>query len=106
MCSPVVASQIFTVASADADAIKRPFGDIRTCETGLEWPRRTRWVLESIGAWREDDCDRERDREERGDLVRDVIRDGERERSRESDRLLDMDCDLNRDLDRDVRRLS
>lgn len=38
MCVPVAASQILTVASADADAMKRPSGEMRACDTGLVCP--------------------------------------------------------------------
>lgn len=37
-CRPVAASQIFTVASADADAIHRPSGEMRACDTGFVCP--------------------------------------------------------------------
>ena len=41
MLAPVTASQIFRVASADAEAMYLPLGEMRTCDTGFEWPRRT-----------------------------------------------------------------
>jgi hypothetical protein len=40
--APVVASQILAVPSADADAIQRPSGEMRTWETAAAWPWRER----------------------------------------------------------------
>jgi hypothetical protein len=44
VCSrvPVKASQIFMVQSAEAEAIRRPFGENFTLAIALLWPRRIR----------------------------------------------------------------
>lgn len=115
------------VPSADAEAIHRPSGEMRTWEIGFSWPRSSSegWKLgrsggslreerkgvvdvERWGVRREEVGERERDRER--DLERDLERESRRDRERDLDLDLDLDCEwesereaaLDLDGDRDL----
>lgn len=115
MCAPVSASQIMAVPSAEAEAIHRPSGDMRTWDMAFSWPRNSRvgrksgrrglgrrWrrrsgevEVEPRGVRREEEEERERVRE-RGE--------GDRESEGERERDLDLERDRFADLDRDRER--
>lgn len=132
MWAPVSASQIMAVPSAEAEAIHRPSGEMRTCETARSWPRSSRlgWKSGRRGLWRSRELEAERRGVRREEDVReqDRERDGgeresnrERERERERDRerdggerdleperalalALDLDLDPDLDLEGDCER--
>lgn len=115
--APVSASQIIAVASAEAEAIHLPSGEMRTWEIGFSWPRSSsegsklgrsgaalregrEGVVEvdRFRVRREEVRERERERE------RDLERDLERESRRDRDRDLDLDLDLDLDCDAESER--
>lgn len=126
MWAPVAASQIMAVPSAEAEAIQRPSGEMRTCEIARSWPRSSRlgWKSGRRGLWRsreveverrgvrreDDERERDRDRDREGGVresKRERERDGERdrdggERDLEPERAVALDRDLDLDCEREL----
>lgn len=98
MWAPVSASQIMAVASAEAEAIHRPSGEMRTWEIGFSWPRSS---SEGSKFGRRGFCDGRSGvvEVERRGVRREEVR--ERERERDLDLDLDLERESRRDLDRD-----